>query len=150
MSTVGARGRSHIHTAYFAYGPDLAIYFYSYATSHHARNLERNRSMAVAVFDSRQVWGRSDQGVQLFGYGRRLEGRQRELAASIYGRRFPGFRRWVHTLERTDGRFGLAPFRFTPSRLVLFDERAFGSGVFVRIPSVRTTTAAARKSLRRP
>ncbi|MCI4351029.1 MAG: pyridoxamine 5'-phosphate oxidase family protein [Thermoplasmata archaeon] len=149
MATAGPRGQAHIHTAYFAYQPDLTLYFYSYPNSRHARYLHRHSSMAVAIFDSTQVWGRSDRGLQLFGRCRPARGKAVRAASDAYGRRFPGFRRWVRSLERVDGRFGLEPFRFTPRQLVLFDERVFGSGVFVRIalPSSRTRTTG--RSVRR-
>jgi uncharacterized protein YhbP (UPF0306 family) len=145
MATVDPRGRAHIHTAYFAFGEDLAFYFYSYPDSRHARHLRHNASMAVTVFDSGQVWGGSDRGLQLKGRCHPVRGPRAEVAAKAYARRFPGFRAWVRSLERVDGRFELQPFRFAPTDVTLFDERVFGSGRFVRIAVPRTTKPPAER-----
>src|SRR3990172_9503650 len=59
MATV--RGaQAHINTAYFCYSPDLELFFLSDPRSTHARNVGANPSMAMAVFSSTQVWGKSD------------------------------------------------------------------------------------------
>jgi uncharacterized protein YhbP (UPF0306 family) len=133
IATVGPGPRAHVNTAYFAFGPDFALYFYSYPDSRHARHLQRNRTTAVAVFDSRQSWGGADRGLQLFGSTRPLSGLDAEVAARIYARRFRGFRTWVESTTRTDGTFRLVPFRFTPRSVTVFDERRLGGGTFVNV-----------------
>jgi Pyridoxamine 5'-phosphate oxidase len=91
FATVDARGRAHINTACFAWSKDWNLFFYSYPDSCHSSNLRRNASMAVAVFDSHQRWGRPDRGVQLFGIAVECGGEWRNTAARIYAQRFHGF-----------------------------------------------------------
>jgi uncharacterized protein len=133
FATVDPRGLSHINTAYFAWSDDWSIFFYSYPDSRHCRNLERQPSMAVAVFDSHQRWGRPDTGVQFFGRAREATGASARVAEAVYARRFPGFEKWKTDLEHNEGAFPLRPFRFRPRRAKVFDERSLGGGKFVEV-----------------
>lgn len=137
IATVTPRGEAHINTAYFAYTPDLEFYFYSYPDTRHALNLMTNRSMAIAIFDSDQSWGRPDRGLQLFGNGRVAVGQSARDAERTYDRRFPGHAYWKLPLSAAEGALPPKLFRFRPRTVKLFDERAFGAGVFVRatVPS---------------
>jgi uncharacterized protein YhbP (UPF0306 family) len=132
IATVTPRGEAHVNTAYFAYSADLEFYFYSYRDTGHAVNLEENPSMAMAVFDSDQAWGRPDRGLQLFGTARVALGESARKAAGIYDRRFPGHAQWRQPSLTAESSGPPAAYRFRPSAVKLFDERAFGAGVFVR------------------
>ncbi len=136
MSTVAPGNRAHINTAYFAYSPDLELYFLSDPGSLHCRNLERNPSMAIAIFRSDQVWGRLDRGMQLFGTCREAKGRQAGLARRLYGKRFPAYLRYLLGTSPEDRRAAAqlrsyGSYRFIPRRVKILDEREFGDGVFV-------------------
>lgn len=133
FATVDARGRAHINTAYFAWTQDWSIVFYSYPTSRHCRNLRQRPSMAVAIFDSHQRWGRPDCGVQLFGTCGEATGLLAKSSATTYAKRFTGFESWRARDERDEGSFRLRPFLFRPRRVKLFDERNLGGGRFVEV-----------------
>lgn len=131
FATVDARGRAYINTAYFAWLPDWSIVFFSYPDSTHVRNLVRNPSMGVAIFDSHQRWGGADRGLQMAGICRRARGSSAAEATRAYARRFPGFHEWRDRESQETGEFGLQAFRFTPHRVKLLDERSLGGGTFV-------------------
>jgi uncharacterized protein YhbP (UPF0306 family) len=131
IATVTPRGKAHVNTAYFAYTPDLEFYFYSYPDTHHALNLATNPSMAMAIFDSEQSWGRPDRGLQLFGNGRATVGRSARDAERVYDRRFPGHASWRFPMSGAKDAPAPKAYRFRPRTVKLFDERAFGAGVFV-------------------
>lgn len=123
IATVSGGGRAHVHTAYFAWTPGFDILWLSEPSARHSRNLRANPSAAIAIYDSDQSWGKSDRGIQLFGSGRELAGRAAHEAEDVYVQRFPAF-------AQTD----LGAYRFyrvRPRRMKLFDEGAFGEGVFV-------------------
>src|SRR4051812_8286778 len=67
ISTVSPRGGAYINTAYFAWGPGLELIWLSERDAKHSRNLSSRPTVAIAVFDSGQTWGRPDRGIQLFG-----------------------------------------------------------------------------------
>ncbi len=116
ISTVSPGNRAHVNTAYFAWTDELDLIWLSDPAARHSRNLSRNPTAAIVVFDSTQTWGEPDRGIQLFG-------RAGEAALElerVYAKRFPAY-------EPT----GYRPYRFRPSRLKLFDEPALGAGVFV-------------------
>jgi uncharacterized protein YhbP (UPF0306 family) len=115
--------RAHVNTAYFAWSADFHLVWISDPAARHSRNLEANASAAVAVFDSTEVWGKPDAGLQLFGRGRRLAGRAALRARNLYIGRFPAYP------DRDLGAY--AWYEFRPQTVKLFDEAEFGAGVFV-------------------
>lgn len=131
LATVDSAQSAHINIAYFCYTSDLAFYFLSHPRSRHCRNLSTNPSMAVAVFSSRQMWGKQDRGVQLFGYGSMVTPPQIEEAARLYAERFPSYSAWQADLPESDGGREYRFYSFVPSSLTLLDELSFGDGVIV-------------------
>jgi uncharacterized protein YhbP (UPF0306 family) len=117
ISTVSRAGRAHINTAYFAFAPDLRIVWLSEPRAQHSRNLRANPSAAVAVYDSRQTWGKPDRGIQLFGSARAGGPEEEEL----YAGRFPDYKRLK----------AYRMYELAPHRLKLFDERVLGAATFV-------------------
>jgi uncharacterized protein YhbP (UPF0306 family) len=123
IATVSPRGRAHVNTAYFAWTAEFDLVWMSEPEAEHSRNLDRSPSAAVAVYDSAQVWGEADRGVQLFGSARELRGSAARDAEHVYRKRFPAAE------QRELSAFSL--YRFRPRRLKLFDESELGAGVFV-------------------
>ena len=115
--------RAHVNTAYFAWTPEYHVVWISDARSSHSRNLGKNSTAAIAVFDSNQVWGKEDRGVQLFGSARRAGGRALERARATYSGRFPAY-----TAEKLGG---YDVYDFRPRRVKLFAEPELGAGSFV-------------------
>jgi putative heme iron utilization protein len=123
IATVAPRGRAHVSTAYFAWSPQFEIVWLSEPRAGHSRNIRSNGTVAIAVYDSRQSWGRPDRGMQLFGSAVEAAAADAVRAEKLYAKRFPAF---------TDA--DLSAYRyylFTPRRLKLFDEHALAAGTFV-------------------
>ncbi len=123
ISTVSSDGRAHINTAYFASSAAFEIVWLSAPEARHSRNVRRQPSVALAVYDSTQKWGGFDRGIQLFGAARELSGRVARDAARLYGKRFQAYSRD----EMGAYRF----YRFRPRTLKLFHERELGGATFV-------------------
>jgi uncharacterized protein YhbP (UPF0306 family) len=119
IATVSPGGSAHVNTAYFAWTPEFELVWMSEPRARHSRNIRANGSVAIAVFDSTQAWGRPDRGIQLHGSAREAT----DESDSAYAERFPDFR---------PGELGAYRFyRFRPRRLKLFDEQELGPGRFV-------------------
>jgi uncharacterized protein YhbP (UPF0306 family) len=123
IATASPNGRAHINTAYFAWSPDFNVVWLSEPRARHSKNLEANRSAAIAVFDSNQTWGKPDRGVQLFGSARAATRRTADGARAAYGRRFPDY--------DAEELSAYLPYEFRARRVKLFDEPELGAGVFV-------------------
>ncbi|HMI98524.1 MAG TPA: pyridoxamine 5'-phosphate oxidase family protein [Gaiellaceae bacterium] len=123
IATVASEGRAHVNTAYFAWSPQFDLVWLSEPRAKHSRNVRANDTAAVAVYDSSQVWGKPDRGIQLFGSAHEADGADVQDAEALYAKRFPDYR----TSDLSAYRF----YRFCPRRLKLFDERVLGTGVFV-------------------
>ncbi len=123
IATVSSIGRAHVNTAYFAWSGELDLVWLSDSHARHSRNVRANGTVAIAVFDSNQIWGKPDRGIQLFGSARELPAKAAREAERIYAERFPECGQSDFELYRL--------YRFRPRRLKLFDERALGGGVFI-------------------
>ena len=123
IATVTDDGGAYVNTAYFASGPELQLVWLSEPDATHSRNIRERRTSAVAVYDSAQIWGRPDRGIQLFGAAHQAAAAESTAAAALYGRRFPEFR----SSDLGAYRF----YVFTPARVKLFDEQQLGPGRFV-------------------
>ncbi len=115
--------QAHINTAYFAWGDGFGVVWLSEPGAKHSRNVRRTGSVAIAVCDSHQSWGKPDRGIQLFGSGRELSGKAAKEAERIYSNRFPDYRR--------EDNSAYAFYGLRPRSLKLFDEPTLGRGVFV-------------------
>jgi uncharacterized protein YhbP (UPF0306 family) len=115
--------RAHINTAYFAWSEEFHLVWVSEPRARHSQNLRQRRTAAIAVFDSTQVWGKPDRGVQLFGSAGEPRGRAAERARDVYAGRFREYDAAAFSAYRV--------YEFRPQRLKLFDETEFGGGVFV-------------------
>jgi uncharacterized protein YhbP (UPF0306 family) len=114
--------KPHINHMYFAWAGWFDVFWISDEDSIHSRNLLRNSSAAITVYDSRQIWGRPDRGMQLFGTAGVVTGRGAGEAANAYAKRFKDF-----DPDSSD----LPYYRFRPRTVKLFDERNLDGGTLV-------------------
>jgi uncharacterized protein YhbP (UPF0306 family) len=124
IATVSAGGTAHINTAYFAWGPEFEIVWWSAPEARQSRNIRAHGSAAVAVFRSTQKWGGLDRGIQLFGRARELRGRAALEAERLYAARFKPYE---------GGNDAYRFYRLRTSRMKLFDERVLGGATFVTV-----------------
>ena len=122
LSTVSPGGRAHINHMYFAWDDGFNVFWISDPDSQHSRNLARTSSAAVTIYDSRQIWGRPDRGIQLFGTAGVTNRRASQHARNVYERRFRDY-----DADSDD----LPAYRFRPRTVKLFDERALAGGTLV-------------------
>ncbi|NKX56830.1 pyridoxamine 5'-phosphate oxidase family protein [Arthrobacter sp. E918] len=71
IATVGPAHLAHVNTAYFAWSPGFDLVWLSDPDARHSKNLATQADAAVAVYDSGQVWGGPDRGIQLLVRRRR-------------------------------------------------------------------------------
>lgn len=124
IATTSPGGTAHINTAYFAWGPNFEIVWWSAPQARHSRNIRASGSAAVAVFRSSQTWGGLDRGIQLFGRAQELRGRAALDAERIYAARFKSYE---------GGNDAYRFYRLRTSRMKLFDERVLGGATFVTV-----------------
>jgi uncharacterized protein YhbP (UPF0306 family) len=126
IATVTRGSGAHVNTAYFGWSPDLRLVWLSEPRAKHSRNLNANPSVAIAVYDSDQVWGKTDRGIQLFGSAREAP----PGADQVYARRFPDYRSSELSAYRL--------YELVPRRVKLFDERELGAATFVTARVLRS------------
>lgn len=142
IATVPPHCRAHVNTAYFSWSDRFDLVWLSEPHAKHSSNVRARASVAVAVYDSNQSWGKPDRGIQLFGTALEVVGSAARDAERTYAKRFPGYRESEFSAYRFY-RF----YRFRPRRLKLFDERALGTGVFVTASVTRGRLAWTRTEI---
>jgi len=123
---------SSISTAFYCYTPNLDFYILTDPKTQHGQNLADNNSIALAIYDSHQVWDSPKQGLQLSGTAHLADEAHLKEGMQIYLEQYPGLRKWIQTPEeivKIDGRF----YQIVVSRIKVFDEPKFGSEVWIDI-----------------
>ena len=119
LATVSPRGRAHINHMYFAWNDRFDVFWISDPESNHSRNLTSNSSAAITIYASRQIWGKPDRGIQLFGAAGLAQGREGDRT---YGARFHDFDPTTNVLP---------VYRFRPRTVKIFDEVSLAAVTFV-------------------
>jgi len=130
LATISPGERAHVNHMYFAWNERFEVFWFSDPESRHSRNLERNPTAAITVYDSHQVNGKPDRGIQLFGTAGATSSNE---ATRIYKRKF-------RLLDPS----GFTAYRFRARTVKLFDEPALGPAVLVTARVTRDGLAWAR------
>jgi len=139
IATLGKNNTSYIHTAYFAFNEKLELYFLSDPHTQHCVNIENNPSVAVAVSDSRQVWQKPKQGLQLFGTCQLARRTSKISSEYNYIKRFVGYRDWMKILTDQERKAFTSKFYIIKVDSVkIFDEPTFGEEVYITLKINRT------------
>jgi len=134
MATVNQDGTSHINTAFFAFDDNLRLIIVTDPSTKHAKNLEKNSSVACNVYDSHQKFWTPLRGIQLFGKCSKTPLVQVPHALSAFSQRFPVFKELVSNLE--DFAKKAVKIRFYTidvERIKILDEPTFGEEVYVNL-----------------
>ena len=119
LATVSPGGRAHVNHMYFACTRRHEVIWFSDRDSVHSRNLERDSTAAITIYDSHQVMGRPDRGIQLFGRANAAAGRAENEATRVYVRRFGVDPSGYHA------------YLFRTRTVKLFDERSLAPAMLV-------------------
>lgn len=132
MATVKDEAESWINTVCFSFTPDFNLYFLTYPTAQHSKNLEKNNSVAVTVFDTHQE--PKKRGLQIFGIGEKVGGLELAKAIANYAVRFPWLPKYITRPE--DFAKTVLTSRFyvvRPKMIKIFDEKLFGKETWVTV-----------------
>lgn len=86
VGTVDSDGGPWVSPVVYAYDGEWNFYFVSIPDSKHCINIKRNNKMALAIFDSRQLFGEG-VGLQIEGMASELNLREVPQAVEIYFQR---------------------------------------------------------------
>ncbi len=134
MATVGDNREAWINAAYYAYDADLNIYIFTPGTTQHSRNLERNHSVAVSIFDSHQDPKNAKKGLQISGIGELAADGALTIGFQKYSERYVWFREYIKTID--DFNKGITESRIyviRPKMIKIFDEPVFGEDNWVTV-----------------
>lgn len=121
--------KPHSNTAFYTFDKNMNLYIWSEEGTAHCENLKKNSKVAINVFDSRQKWGSSLQGLQAMGTAKQVNNREFILAGIFYTKRFPESLKLVkHPKKLHDKIFESKIYKIRLDEIKVFDEKAFGKG----------------------
>ncbi len=118
-------------TLFFAVDDRLDLFYTSYNDSVHVKNITRNPEVALVIFDSHAIPGKTTQGVQIKGRCMRVAGEELEKAIeTVYLKRFPDpVERLKHDLtaeffSKPDNERVAHIYKITPEKFYILDKKA--------------------------
>jgi len=132
MASIKDGKESWIHTAYYAYSPNLRLYYLSAPSAQHSKNIEQSQSVAVSIFDTHQNPTDKKSGLQLFGVCRRAVSEEVAEGLRLYTERFSWLANYIKESRDFDkGILESKLYVITPRTIKLFDEAVFGEEKWV-------------------
>ncbi len=135
MATVKNNKESYVNTVYYAYSDGLNFYYLSPPTAEHSKNLIKNNSVAVSIFDSRQnIPTNKKSGLQIFGTARLARSTELIEGIKLYSQRFIWFVKYIKTprdfLKKV---IQSKLYIIKPKQIKIFDETTFGDEVWITV-----------------
>jgi uncharacterized protein YhbP (UPF0306 family) len=120
LATVDEEGAPSICSLFYAFGPDLTLYFLSDPKTAHGQQLKDGAVVAVSIAQDNQNW-QTIQGLQLRGVaGPCSEPDEEEIARELYAQRFP----FIAKVELLVGPLARARYyKIVPTWIRLIDNR---------------------------
>ena len=134
VASIKDGGESWINTVYFAYNDKLILYFLTPPTAQHSKNIEKNNSVAISIFDSHQRVTGKKRGLQIFGICRRAREKEVKEGIRIYGKRFAAFAARVHSPNDFEKlKMESRIYVVIPRAIKIFDQVIFGEEKWVTV-----------------
>lgn len=129
----GKQSKSWINTAYFCFGPTLNFYILTPPQTQHSKNLEKNSSVAISIFDSRQT-SSGKRGLQIFGNCAIASNKNIIEGYALYSARFPGLKQVIKSPADFDKDIIKSKlYKITPLQIKIFDEITFGEETWITL-----------------
>lgn len=135
MATIKDKNESYINTVYYAYNDKLNFYYLSPPDTQHSKNLEKNSSVAVSIFDSRQNPPTiNKRGLQIFGDCKLAKGIDLIDGFKQYSIRYSSILKYIKKpgdlLKKI---IHSKLYFFKPASIKIFDEVTFGTEQWVTV-----------------
>lgn len=135
MATLKNNKESYVNTVYFAYSDHLNFYYLSPPSAVHSKNLVKNKSVAVSIFDSHQNLPTAKKsGLQIFGEARLARGNELFEGLQLYSRRYIWIVKYIKKPQDLLKKIIQSKlYIIKPAKIKIFDEATFGDEVWVTV-----------------
>ncbi len=115
-------------TAFYTFDKDMNLYIWNERGTTTA-NLEKNKRVAINIFDSKQRWSSSLQGLRATGTASIVNNKELIKAGILYIRRFPKSLNFVKNPKGFHSKmFESRIYKIKLEDINVFDEKTFGKG----------------------
>jgi uncharacterized protein YhbP (UPF0306 family) len=142
LASVSLDGKAHINTAYYAIDEKFTVYILTSPQSVHAVTWEHNSSVAIAITDSGQPWGKPHRGLQIFGEAHRIPDDQHSRVFALYAATHPRLRDLASDANTLLALHTLRFYSITLNRIKIVDEIALGEDA-ISVPINHESRSAA-------
>lgn len=126
--------QSYINTAYFSYNCKLELFILTEHSTIHAQNIEKNSSVAAAIWMDSGIYGENLQGIQLFGTCEKVSAFKMIDALNNYNTRFPTFAQIIkHPTDFAKGLVKSRLYVIKIEKIKLIDEPKFGRRNYISL-----------------
>lgn len=116
-----------ICTVYYAVDKDFNLYFVSSPDSKHCKDIEKNKNVACAIFDSHTKNSEHKVGVQYVGTASRVKGWDRtKTILKMWYRAAPGIEDIVNVANMKDKVISSRVYRIKPKKIQFFNDKLYG------------------------
>src|SRR3989344_2409026 len=114
-------------TVYFVTDSNLNFYFVSSPKSKHCRDIEKNRNVAVAIYDSHTKNSDKKAGIQMQGSASLVKSwKDTEKYLKMWNKKNPGKEKVITVENMKKPGFGARIYRITPTLIKFFNHMLFG------------------------
>lgn len=133
LASVTPDSKAHINTLFYAFDDKLKLYVITDPKSDHSKNLKKNASVAIAIFNSQlKFWKDDVKGVQLFGKCYRTPIIQLSKATTRFIKRFPVFKSLVkNPKDFAKKAVAVKIHTIEVDRIKILDEARFGEENYI-------------------
>lgn len=114
-------------TVYFVTDADLNFYFVSSPKSKHCKDIEKNKHVAIAIYDSHTKNSDKKAGVQLQGSARLIKSWQEtEKVLKMWNKKNPGKEKLITSENMKEGEISSRVFKVKPNYIKFFNQKVYG------------------------
>jgi len=131
MTLATANPKPWVATVYYAYDRGFNLYFVSSPNSKHSHDIEKNKNVAIAIYDSHIKNSESKTGIQLQGSAQQIKGWERtSKMLQIWHKSAPGMEDVVNIKNMKEKVISSRVYKIEPRFIKFFNQKLYGEDGF--------------------
>ncbi|OGM05245.1 hypothetical protein A2715_04805 [Candidatus Woesebacteria bacterium RIFCSPHIGHO2_01_FULL_39_32] len=127
MTLATANPKPWVATVYYAFDKGFNLYFVSSPNSKHSHDIEKNKNVAIAIYDSHTKNSESKTGLQLQGVASRIKGWDMTTKMlKIWHKSAPGMEDIVNIKNMKAKVISSRVYKITPTIIKFFNQDLYG------------------------
>ena len=131
MTLATANPKPWVATVYYTFDLDLNFYFVSSPKPKHSHDIEKNRNVACAIYDSHTKNSEKKTGIQMQGTVQQVKGWEcTSRMLKIWHKSAPGMEDIVNVKNMKEKVISSRVYKITPKLIKFFNQKLYGDDEF--------------------